>query len=76
MLADDEILEAAAARVELHHLADLLLEGHAGQQVGDALVGGQGRILVGQGRVSAGDVAHIVSLSSMKSNGQPLITNW
>src|SRR5690606_5996666 len=32
--------------VELEHLADLLLDGHATEQVGDAVGGGQGRIEV------------------------------
>jgi len=48
VLVHDELVEVATAGVELHHLADLLFEGHAGEQVGDALGGGQVGVLVGQ----------------------------
>ena len=46
VLVDDEVFEITAARVELHHLADLLFEGHAREQVGDSLTSEQIRILV------------------------------
>ena len=48
VLVDDQIVKVAAAGVELHHLADLLLEGHASKQVRDALFGGQFGVLVWQ----------------------------
>ena len=39
--------EVFAARVPQHQLADLLLEGHAAEQVGDTFFDGQGGIAVG-----------------------------
>ena len=49
MLVHDEIVEVGAAGVQLHHLADLLLQGHAAEQVRDALLNGQVGVLVGHG---------------------------
>ena len=49
MLVHDEVVEVGAAGVELHHLADLLLQGHAAEQVRDALRNGQVGVLVGHG---------------------------
>jgi hypothetical protein len=47
--AEDVALDALA-RVELHHLAHLLREGHPGQQIGDALDNRAARVLVGVAR--------------------------
>ena len=41
----DEVVDAVLG-VQLHHLADLLLERHAPDEVGDALGDGEGRVLV------------------------------
>ena len=54
VLVDDQVVQVAAARVKLHHLADLLFEGHASEQIGDALFGRQVGILVWQ----VGGVGH------------------
>ena len=48
------VIQIAAASIKLHHLADLLFEGHASEQIGDALFGGQVGILVRQ----VGGVGH------------------
>ena len=49
MLVHDELVEVGASGVELHHLTDLLLQGHAAEQVRDALLNGQVGVLVGHG---------------------------
>ena len=41
MPLDDELVKLACARVELHHLPDFLLKGHAAQQVAHPLCDGQ-----------------------------------
>ena len=54
VLVDDQVIQIAAASIKLHHLADLLFEGHASEQIGDALFGRQVGILVWQ----VGGVGH------------------
>ena len=68
VLVDDQVIQIAAASIKLHHLADLLFEGHASEQIGDALFGRQVGILVWQVLVMD------CSLSSLKRC--PLITTW
>ena len=58
VLVDDEIVQVAAACVELHHLADLFLKGHAAEQVGDAFLGGQVGVSVRQIGGVVGHGAH------------------
>ena len=48
MHAQDLVVEVLAG-VQLHHLPDLLLDGHPAEQVGDALGDGQGGVQVGSG---------------------------
>ena len=54
MLVDDQVIQIAAASIKLHHLADLLFEGHASEQIRDTFFGGQVGILVWQ----VGGVGH------------------
>ena len=49
-----EVIQIAAASIKLHHLADLLFEGHASEQIRDTFFGGQVGILVWQ----VGGVGH------------------
>ena len=54
VLVDDQVIQIAAASIKLHHLADLLFEGHASEQIRDTFFGGQVGILVWQ----VGGVGH------------------
>ena len=48
VFGDDQIIEVAVAGIELHHLPDFLFEGHASEQVGDALRCRQCWVLIGE----------------------------
>lgn len=48
VFGDDQIIEVAVAGIELHHLPDFLFEGHASEQVGDALRCRQFWVLIGE----------------------------
>ena len=59
VLVDDQIVQIAAAGVKLHHLTDLLFEGHAAEQVRDAFFGGKFGVLVWQfGGIAGHGIAH------------------